>query len=234
MPIYKLGNFFGWLTVVLFAGTIANYVIKIINRKWGKQLSSSPAVKNILTIFIKVFVKNHRYFGFGAIIALFLHFIIQFFNFGFSISGMIAAALLFLQAILGIYASMKKKPRKGAWFIIHRSIAVLLILGMAFHLLLPSVIHPTSPSPAKTPSSTASAEQKTFTLSELSKFNGQNGQPAYIAYKGIVYDVSNVPQWNGGTHHGENAGVDVTSDISKSPHGETVFADLPQVGTLKS
>ena len=234
MPIYKLGKFLGWLTVVLFAGTIANYVIKFINRKWGKQLSSSPAVKRILAIFMKVFVRNHKYFGFGAFIALFLHFIIQFFNFGFSISGIIAAALLLFQAILGIYASRKKKPRKGAWFIVHRSIAVLLILGIAFHLLLPSVIHPASPSPATTSSSAASAEQKTFTLGELSKYNGQNGQPAYIAYKGIVYDVSNVPQWSSGMHHGENAGTDVTDDISKSPHGEKVFADLPQVGKLKS
>lgn len=76
-------------------------------------------------------------------------------------------------------------------------------------------------------------DMKVFTLDELSKYNGQNGQPAYIAYKGIVYDVSNVPQWKNGMHNGEKAGTDVTDDISKSPHGEKVFTDLPQVGTLQ-
>jgi predicted heme/steroid binding protein len=34
------------------------------------------------------------------------------------------------------------------------------------------------------------SEEKKFTLEELSKFNGTNGNPAYIAFKGKVYDVS--------------------------------------------
>lgn len=32
--------------------------------------------------------------------------------------------------------------------------------------------------------------EKTFTREELAKFNGQNGQPAYVAISGTVYDVS--------------------------------------------
>lgn len=233
MLIYKLGSFLGWLTIILFAGTIANYIVKYINKKWGKQILSSPAGKKIIAVFMKVFVRNHKYFGLGAFIALFLHFIVQFLNFGFSISGIIAAALLILQVVLGIYATVKKKPRRGMWFIAHRSIAFLLFLGIAFHLFIPSVIHTASPLPAATLSASV-AEQKAFTLDGLSKYNGQNGQPAYIAYKGVVYDVSNVPQWRGGTHNGEKAGTDVTNDISKSPHGERVFSGLPQVGILKN
>lgn len=233
MVMYKLGNFLGWLTILLFAGTIANYVVKFINKKWGRQISASPAGQKTMSILMKVFVKNHRYFGFGAFLALLLHFILQLLNFGFSISGIIAAVLLIVQVIFGIYATLKKKPRKGAWFIAHRTIAVLLILGLAFHLLIPSVVHPASSSPASAPS-TSEIAGKTFTLNELSKYNGKNGQPAYVAYKGIVYDVSNVPQWTGGTHHGEKAGTDVTNDISKSPHGEKVFADLPRIGTIQN
>lgn len=233
MLLYKLGNLLGWLTIFLFAGTVANYVVKLINKRWRRQISSSPVGQKTMSVLMKLFVKNHRFFGFGAFLALLLHFILQFINFGFSVSGMIAAALLILQVLLGIYATAKKKSRKGAWFIAHRSIALLLILGIAFHLLAPSVIHTASPLP-KTTSSMSVATGKTFTRNELAKYNGQNGQPAYVAYKGIVYDVSNVPQWAGGTHHGEQAGTDVTNDISRSPHGERVLADLPQVGTLKN
>lgn len=233
MVMYKLGNLMGWLTILLFAGTIANYVVKFISKKCGRQISASPAGQKTMRILMKVFVKNHRYFGFGSFIALLLHLILQLLNFGFSISGIIAAVLLIVQVILGIYATLKKKPRRGAWFITHRTIAVLLILGLAFHLLIPSVIHPSSSLSVPAPS-TSEATGKTFTLDELSKYNGKNGQPAYVAYKGIVYDVSNVPQWTGGTHHGEQAGTDVTNDISKSPHGEKVFADLPRIGTLQN
>lgn len=233
MLMYKFGNFLGWLTIFLFAGTIANFIVKYVNKKCGKQISASPSGKKIIAILMKIFVKGHRYFGFGAFIALLLHFAVQVFNFGFSISGIIATVLLILQVVLGIYATAKKKLRKGAWFIAHRMIAFLLILGIAFHLFAPTIIHTASPLSA-TASSTTTATQKIFTLDELSKCNGQNGQPAYIAYKGIVYDVSNVPEWTGSTHHGEQSGTDVTNDISKSPHGDRVFADLLQVGILKN
>lgn len=233
MLIYKLGDFLGWLTAILFIGTIANYIMKFISKKWGKKISASPAGKKILTLFMKVFIKNHRYFGIGAFVALLLHFILQFLNFGFSVSGVIAAALLIAQVVLGVYAFIKKKPRKGVWLIVHRSIAILLILGIALHLLIPSIIHAASPLSENTSSTSAAAGLKVFTLDELATYNGQNGQPAYIAYKGIVYDVSNVPQWKNGTHNGEKAGTDVTNDISRSPHGDKVFADLPQVGTLQ-
>ncbi|MEA4847170.1 MAG: cytochrome b5 domain-containing protein, partial [Clostridiaceae bacterium] len=223
MLVDKLGGVLGWLTIVLFIGTLSNYVIKFINKKWGKKIFSSPAGKKSLTFLMKVLVKNHKYFGMGAFLALFLHFVLQFLRFGLSISGVIAGILLMAQAALGAYASIKKKPRKGTWFIAHRSIAVLLILGIALHLLIPSVISLSSLSPANG-SNTAAAESKVFTLEELAKYNGQDGQPAYIAYKGTVYDVSSVPQWKNGTHNGEKAGTDVTNDISKSPHGEKVFA----------
>jgi len=35
---------------------------------------------------------------------------------------------------------------------------------------------------------------RTFNKNELAKYNGKNGTPAYIAYKGKVYDVSR--SWN--------------------------------------
>jgi Predicted heme/steroid binding protein len=33
-------------------------------------------------------------------------------------------------------------------------------------------------------------KMKQFTLEELKQYNGENGQPAYVAIDGIVYDVS--------------------------------------------
>lgn len=73
---------------------------------------------------------------------------------------------------------------------------------------------------------------KQFTHAQLSQFNGQNGQPAYVAIDGQVYDVSNVGPWTGGQHHGNVAGQDLSQAILKSPHLKTVLPKLPVVGTL--
>lgn len=75
--------------------------------------------------------------------------------------------------------------------------------------------------------------QNTFTRDELAKYNGQNGNPAYVAIGGTVYDVSNSPAWQNGQHHGQQAGYDLTDVLYKdSPHKDRVLAKLPKVGVL--
>ncbi|WP_341778851.1 cytochrome b5 domain-containing protein [Levilactobacillus sp. HBUAS70063] len=72
---------------------------------------------------------------------------------------------------------------------------------------------------------------KIFSKDELAKFDGQQGQPAYVAIDGVVYDVSGVEAWAGGKHHGNLAGQELTSVIDgQSPHGRKVLAKLPVVG----
>ncbi|MFA9465283.1 MAG: cytochrome b5 domain-containing protein [Velocimicrobium sp.] len=226
--IHELGGFLGWLIVWTYVGTMLNYVTKAVNKKWGKKISSTPFGKKIMGFCMKVFVRNHKYFGLSTVIFLLLHFTIQFISFGFNLSGGLAASLLMIQVILGIYASLTHKKRKGAWFILHRIIAILLVFGICFHVLLPELIRNQNTTP-----NTVSDSLKVFTLDELATYNGQNGEPAYVAYQGIVYDVSNQPNWKNGTHNGELAGTDLTNEISKSPHGDKVFKSLPMIGTLQ-
>ncbi|MDI9570104.1 MAG: cytochrome b5 domain-containing protein [Pseudomonadota bacterium] len=76
---------------------------------------------------------------------------------------------------------------------------------------------------------------KEFDLEELSAFNGQNGQPCYIAYKDRVIDVSESRLWRAGSHMKRHlAGRDLTLDIKAAPHGVEVLDKYPQVGILKS
>ncbi|MDD3363650.1 MAG: cytochrome b5 domain-containing protein [Syntrophomonas sp.] len=88
-------------------------------------------------------------------------------------------------------------------------------------------------------SSNQSASQKVFTVEELSKYNGKNDSPAYIAANGVVYDVSNSKDFVNGVHKDcaeSVAGTDVTTLMSKSPHqsgkGMEDLNKLPKVGTL--
>ena len=53
-----------------------------------------------------------------------------------------------------------------------------------------------------------------FTSETIKVFNGLNGQPAYVAVDGLVYDMSSV--FKNGNHHGYKAG----RDLSKAFHGE--------------
>ena len=168
-------------------------------------------------ILMKIFVRNHKYFGIAAFTFLILHFILQFITYGLNITGGIAASLICLQLFLGVYAVTKKRPRKGLWFNLHRVVAVLLVLGILIHINFPYLIKAsttsspanstTSVSPTSSSSSSqTSASDKIFTLEELATYNGQNGQPAYVAYNGIVYDVSDNQNWKNGKHNGEKAG----------------------------
>jgi predicted heme/steroid binding protein len=74
---------------------------------------------------------------------------------------------------------------------------------------------------------------QTFTKEELAKYNGKNGKPVYVAYKGKVYDVTTSTLWDSGEHQGLHiAGVDMTKDLFDAPHEVDVLERFPVVGTL--
>jgi predicted heme/steroid binding protein len=73
---------------------------------------------------------------------------------------------------------------------------------------------------------------KEYTLEELANYNGKNGK-SYVAYQGMVYDVSNSDLWIDGIHKGHHAGKDLTEELNKAPHSSGIIKGFPVVGTLK-
>jgi predicted heme/steroid binding protein len=75
--------------------------------------------------------------------------------------------------------------------------------------------------------------EKKFAIEDLKQHDGRQGRPAYIAYKGKVYDVSDSPLWLDGDHQGlHEAGRDLTAEMSEAPHGEETLANMKVVGVL--
>jgi predicted heme/steroid binding protein/uncharacterized membrane protein len=74
---------------------------------------------------------------------------------------------------------------------------------------------------------------KKLDLKSLAEFNGNDGKPIYIAYRGKVFDVSNSKIWKGGLHMNRHrAANDLSVEFKSAPHGEEVFERYPQVGIL--
>jgi predicted heme/steroid binding protein/uncharacterized membrane protein len=70
-----------------------------------------------------------------------------------------------------------------------------------------------------------------FSEEELREYNGRDGMPAYIAYKGQVYDVTLSEFWKEGSHFKKHfAGGDLSAEMANAPHSDEVFANYPCVG----
>jgi len=77
------------------------------------------------------------------------------------------------------------------------------------------------------------SEQKQVTKQELEENNGKDGKPAYFAYKGKVYDVTQSSFWIDGDHIGmHQAGRDLSEELEMAPHKEENFQRVKLVGDL--
>lgn len=71
-----------------------------------------------------------------------------------------------------------------------------------------------------------------YSKSYLALRNGQDKPQIWVAYKGIIYDVSDSRLWKNGKHYEHWAGQDLTDELKDAPHTEQVFAKFEVVGRL--
>ena len=112
-----------------------------------------------------------------------------------------------------------------------KSITILLTVLLTISVIITGCVSNTSQQ------TTAVSEGTTaFTLSDLAKFDGQNGNKAYIAFNGKVYDISDQQNFVNGVHIFDSrikAGTDISQYISSAPPShKTRFQQLHQVGIL--
>lgn len=89
------------------------------------------------------------------------------------------------------------------------------------------------PIPTPTANPALTLPNQTFTIQELSNYDGKNGRPAYVAVNGVVYDVTNNRAWAAATHFGLVSGRDYTQEFASCHAGQqSILATLPVIGRL--
>lgn len=68
--------------------------------------------------------------------------------------------------------------------------------------------------------------------SQLSLRNGQDRPEIWMAFKGLVYDMSASRLWKNGKHYEHWAGQDLTAELGDAPHTEQVFEKFTPIGKL--
>lgn len=80
----------------------------------------------------------------------------------------------------------------------------------------------------------AQGTNRVFTTDELANYNGQGGNPAYIAVEGIVYDITpNLDFWTTGINSAVVPGRDVTTHVSRLYGSLSILGGLKIVGILR-
>jgi predicted heme/steroid binding protein len=72
----------------------------------------------------------------------------------------------------------------------------------------------------------------TYTAQQLALRNGQDKPDIWVAYKGLIYDVTASRLWKNGSHYEHWAGQDLTEELGDAPHTEKVFEKFEAIGHL--
>ena len=76
-------------------------------------------------------------------------------------------------------------------------------------------------------------ELPTYTRAQLALRNGQDRDEIWIAYQGLIYDVTHSRLWKRGNHYEHWAGQDLTTELDKdAPHLADVFTKFSIIGRL--
>lgn len=64
--------------------------------------------------------------------------------------------------------------------------------------------------------------------------NGQDKEQIWVAYLGVIYDVTDSKMWKDGKHYQHWAGQDLTEELDQdAPHNTEVFRNFKKIGQLQ-
>ncbi len=147
------------------------------------------------------------------------------------ILGWISMALIF---VTGVLLTIARIPSWKAFYTTRFGILLSIKIALFLVMFLSAVIVTLFIGPRLRQQRTAAKKiDGKFSAEELSYFDGREGRPSYIAYKGSLYDVTASKLWKDGSHFKKhNAGSDLTELLNTAPHGEEKVLAMPTAGRL--
>jgi predicted heme/steroid binding protein/uncharacterized membrane protein len=146
---------------------------------------------------------------------------------------------IIILSITGVLLTIARIP---AWNVLFTTrFGILLSIKIALFLIMAAtafvvtfIIGPKLRRKLKTRWETdISLGKQDLTAEELHSFDGKEGRPAFIAYKGKIYDVTKSKLWKDGSHaRKHHAGCDLTDTLKTAPHTEDKILTMPEVGKL--
>lgn len=77
------------------------------------------------------------------------------------------------------------------------------------------------------------SETSEYSRRQLALRNGQDRPEIWVAFKGLIYDVSESRLWRNGKHYEHWAGQDLTEELADAPHSDSVFEKFTVIGKLR-
>lgn len=71
-----------------------------------------------------------------------------------------------------------------------------------------------------------------YSRAQLALRNGQDKPEIWVAFRGLIYEVTTSRLWRGGKHYEHWAGQDLTDELADAPHTEKVFEKFKPIGKL--
>ncbi len=144
-------------------------------------------------------------------------------------------ASIIIMAATGTLLSISRVP---SWqMLFHTRFGILLTIKIIMFLIMVStavfVTFVVGPKLRKKREKVFVEHKGDIAPDQLAQCDGKEGHPAYIAYKGTIYDVSGSKLWKGGSHFKKHSpGIDLTDVLKAAPHGEEKVLTMPIVGRL--
>lgn len=130
----EIGGAFGEIGLLCIIFLVLRPILQAVVDSLRKRGKTLP---NWLKKTSQFVTKNHRYVGIVALVAIALHFILQYLNYSVvPVAGLIAFLLLAVQTVLGFGLTRQKdKERRKKMALVHRVLGIAIVVAVIIHRL---------------------------------------------------------------------------------------------------